>query len=307
MNILIATHGRPELLERTLDSLIAARRPPTLRQVLIVENGQPAGVRDVCRAREGSLPLRYLHVREGNKSKALNVGLDALDPGLVHFLDDDVRVGPEGLAAYADAAARYGPGHHFGGPVHVDRDDEPPELIRSYLPGSASGWSQGDEEHFYDRPYFIGSNWAADRDDVIAVGGFAEHLGPGNASGALGDEMELQQRLLTAGNRGVYLPAAPVWHHVTDDVWSVEWVCKRKYRTGVTESLLGLNQEGQGPLIGGARLGHWWGCTIYGLRALLARAFRLYPRRGVDAEVRFNTNWGAVVGSRLARESRQER
>jgi hypothetical protein len=269
--------------------------------VLVVENGERTGAEDVCAARTGRLPLDYLHVPVGNKSKALNVGVEALEPGLIHFVDDDVRVAPGGPEAYADAAGRYGPGHHFGGPVHVDRDDEPPELIRTYLPWSAVGWYHGEEEQIYDRPYFIGSNWAAYRDEVLAVGGYAEHLGPGVESGALGDEMELQHRLLDTGNHGVYLPAAPVWHHVDDGEWTIEWVRNRLYRMGVTESLLGLNQEGRGPLIAGARWGHWKECGVSGLKALIARLLRLYPPRGVDAEMRFYAAWGAVVGSRLAR------
>ncbi|MEJ2504624.1 MAG: glycosyltransferase family A protein, partial [Gemmatimonadota bacterium] len=125
-DVLIATHGRARLLARTLDSLIEAELPSTMRRVLVVENGPPSGAEDVCRARADRLPLDYMHVAEGNKSRALNTGVQALEPGLIYFVDDDVRVSPHGPEAYVDAAARYGPGHHFGGPVHVDRDDEPP-------------------------------------------------------------------------------------------------------------------------------------------------------------------------------------
>lgn len=298
LDILIATHGRSDQLALTLDGIADNLPPGGVRQVVVVENGGRAGAETICAERQHRLPLRYLFVPHAAKARALNEGLRILEPGLVCFFDDDVKLCSSTLAAYAEAAARYGRHHHFGGPVRVDRADAPPALLVPYLPASARGFDQGETEKYYDRPWFIGSNWAAFRDDVIAAGGFSEHLGPGAPGGALGDETDLQIRLREAGHHGIYLPQAVVLHHVPDEVWTLPWVRKRQYRRGVTLSLMG--EAGGGRRIAGAPLERWRDCVRYGLRAVAARVIGIYPRRGVDADMKFSESWGAVVGSRLA-------
>ena len=56
------------------------------------------------RAAPASLDARYLFESAGNKSKALNTALAQIGEGLVVFLDDDIRVGPDLLEVYAEAA-----------------------------------------------------------------------------------------------------------------------------------------------------------------------------------------------------------
>ncbi len=57
------------------------------------------------------LKLRYLYLAHGNKSAALNAAMETLGDCLIFFTDDDVRVDPGVLTAYAEAAAARGPGH----------------------------------------------------------------------------------------------------------------------------------------------------------------------------------------------------
>ena len=118
--VVIATCGRPELLRRTLLSLAATRRSEEVQAVLVVENGGALGAREVAEQLRDRLPIRYLLLEDGNKSRALNVALDQTSAELVYFLDDDVVLDPGAVEAYLDAAARYGVGHHFSGPLEAD-------------------------------------------------------------------------------------------------------------------------------------------------------------------------------------------
>lgn len=237
-SILIATCGRPDSLVRTLHAIQSSDVPSSCREILVVENGGEQGAAEVCAASAGPLAVRHLYVAEARKSRALNRGLEAARTPAIVFFDDDVRVSRTCLTSYAGALARFGPGHFFGGPVLPDFECEPPAWMRDWLPPSVAGWNPGSEERYYDRPYFIGSNWASWREEMLGAGGFAEFLGPGNPSGALGDETELQARLLESGSRGVYLPGAPVHHAVKSDVCSLEWIRERRRRMGVTRALI---------------------------------------------------------------------
>ena len=241
--VVIATHRRSTLLRRTLESLAAPRRPEMLREVLVVENGGAHGARTIVEAFAGRLPVRYLLLEDGNKCRALNLGLAEASSELICFFDDDVRLAESIVETYADAGLRYGRGHHFSGPLVAEWETPPPDWLLPWLPPSARGWDKGEDECFYDEPHFIGSNWAAFREDVLAVGGFDERIGPGSPTGAIGDERDLQERLLAAGGRGVYLPDARVWHHVPTGRIDFEWTRHRQYVTGFTCGLMGWPLE----------------------------------------------------------------
>jgi GT2 family glycosyltransferase len=298
--VVIATSRREQLLRRTLESLAAARRPvpDTLREVLVVENGAESGARDVVAAFADRLPLRYLFAPEGNKCRALNLALARTTADLIYFLDDDVRIDVGALEAYADAAGRYGPGHHFSGPLVAAWEVEPPAWLKGYLPPSATGWYHGDVEKYYDLPHFIGSNWAAFRADMLAVGGFSEDIGPGTPSGAIGDESELQQRMLDAGGRGVYLPAARIWHHVPQSDCDFQWARQRQHRMGVTYGFLGWPPD-WGPIPSGLRGGVHM--AIMMTKIAIARALRWSDERRVHVEMTAAHARGYLRGRRLAR------
>ena len=70
----------------------------------------------------------------------------------------------------------------------------------------------GGAETDFDRPDFLGFNWAASASDLIRMGGFNEERGPGTVS--RGQETDMQERMLKDGMRGRYLPDALVWHYV---------------------------------------------------------------------------------------------
>lgn len=241
--VLIPTHGRAPLLERTLRSVAGAARPDGFRGVWVVENGSPSGADEVVRrvaADAPALGVRYLHHEGANKSAALNSALAHVedDDALLVLLDDDVRVDPGVLTAYAEAA-RHSPRAYFGGPVSCDYEEAPPDWLRPSLPHSARGYELDDRGVMTDE--YLGFNWAAYARDLEAVGGFDSRVGPGSPTGARGQETEMQGRLRAAGVGPVDVPAARVWHYVPKERSSVRWLLRRSKAmgrsVGATESL----------------------------------------------------------------------
>ena len=225
--VLIPTHGRAPLLGRTLASLAGCTLPESYVETVVVENGSKAGAEAICRQADPHLRVRYMHVEKANKSHALNEALKALpDEALVVYLDDDVRLDPRVLDAYARAAKGRTEGQFYGGPVEVDYEVCPIDWIQPYLPPSARGWQMEDG----DEPNFLGANWAAFVGDVSKVGGFDPLRGPGTHS--VGQEHEMQWRLRASGVEPVYLPDALVWHYVPKDRCSAEWLLSRSIRIG---------------------------------------------------------------------------
>ena len=235
--VIIPTHNRKDLLERTIDSVIACNCPQDLSlRMLVIENGGQFGVEDLISAKVSWLPIEYRYLENGNKSAALNSVLDDLDDSLVIFLDDDVRVCSDMLIHYAEALAHNPEGYFFGGPMLIDYDTPPPEWLIDYLPVSVKGWCP--ETYVPAHPgvlWFMGCNWAAFVRDIKRAGGFDPKLGPG--SPGTGQETAMQQALVATGVKPVYVPGAVVWHYVPESRCSVEWAIERAFKNGFSDGL----------------------------------------------------------------------
>jgi glycosyltransferase involved in cell wall biosynthesis len=230
LTVLIPTHGRPTLLERTLASLTECTLPDSYRELVVIENGSRTEAEQIVADLPERINARYMHRERGNKSYALNEALATIADGLVVFFDDDVQVSSEVLTAYAEAADMHGPGHFFGGPVEVDCSTDPPAYLTSLFPRSARGY---DLETSRMGDKYIGFNWAAFAQDLKQTGGFDPQFGPGSPSGATGQESDMQHRLIEDDHVGIDVPDALVCHHVPDENVTLRWLLRRHFRGGI--------------------------------------------------------------------------
>jgi len=234
--VLIAAAGKPDLLARTLRSLAACHKPATYRGAVIVENGPRCGIAETVRSFPKGERLHHCYVPDANKSHALNCGLMQLDGSLVIMTDDDVRLCEYSLIAYDEAARGIDRGEFYGGPVLIDAEHGlPPMWLRKFYPLSiAEAWRlQLSKRTVVAGQTFLGTNWAAFADDLKAIGGFDTRLGPGASTFAAGQETEAQRRLLTCGNRAVYVPDAIAWHYLHREFLDPAWVRRRAVRHGL--------------------------------------------------------------------------
>ncbi len=243
--VVIPTHRRLPLLERTLLSLASGRIPGDLERVMVLENGCEEGAADLCRRLASRLPLEYHHRADAGKGRSLQWAIERLQRGFVVFLDDDVRVSGELLEEHASAARRFGRGHFFGGPLEIDyeQDAEPEEWLKPHLPPSATGWRPPSSPPSSDNlALFRGANLGVFAEDVIAVSGLMMEIGPGalmpgTEGNPTGLEDELQRRMLRAGMVPVYLERAVAWHWVPRERCSERWALHRIYRNTVSSVL----------------------------------------------------------------------
>ena len=298
LRVMIATAGRPRLLQRTLDSLAECERPSIYRETIVIENGPPMGARDIVEACPKELAARYVHVERANKSNALNVAMqDVPDPCLIFFSDDDVRFAADILTQYAHAAEECEEGFFYGGPVEVDYEVPPLEWVRPHLPASAVGWEY-DEKCVHDRSVvFLGMNWAAFVGDIRQAGQFDLRFGPGGSSGSIGQEANMQQSLLKVGVRPQYVASARVWHFVPAERCTPRWTLERQFRAGLKQGL--LSERHALSLLGFLR----WRSRIIvkPTVAYLCTRLALSPKTRYAAQARLWFILGVLRGSWLAR------
>ncbi|WP_372720933.1 glycosyltransferase family 2 protein, partial [Immundisolibacter sp.] len=234
--IVIPSYGRPDLLRRTLQSLVDARWPPSFAGVWVVENGPQTGLQALCQEFATRLPLHYVHEPQLGLSAARNAGAKSCQGEVILFLDNDLRVERDALQAYAQAFADYPEAGAFGGPLRPDYEMPPPAWLSGYLPWSVVGVDYGPDNRFMDEARLVGGNhaitWVA-----LTEAGFFDAIGATGTRGGVGEETRLQERILAGGRRLVYVAGAAVWHHVPADNCSPQWALGRVFRHGLTRGV----------------------------------------------------------------------
>lgn len=236
--VIIPTHGRPTLLGRTLESLSKCDIPKGYAETVVIENGPKSGAETVVRdtaIKYPHLKIRYMHVERANKSHALNEAITTVGDSLIVFFDDDVRLEPDTLMAYATAAETQSGASFFGGPVSIDYEQVPPAWLVPLLPRSAQGYELFDRGVMSGE--FLGFNWAARSSDLITAGLFDPDFGPGSPTGATGQESDMQHRLRDLGLRDVGVEGARVWHYVPKNRSTFRWLLRRKYHMGISNGV----------------------------------------------------------------------
>lgn len=269
------------------------------RQTVVVENGPKCDeVEATVREFSESLNTQYRYVEQAGKSLALSLAVDSLGGDLVFFTDDDVRVEPHTLSAYAAAATGISTGVFFGGPTRTDYEHEPQPWLLNYLPKSAQPWQlKNCPTGRVSKPEFLGFNWAAFAQDIRKVGSFDPNRGPGASNKfTTGDETDLQRRLLSAGLIGKYVELATVWHYIPAERCSLEWAIDRNYRHGIEK---GNKSAADAPLVLGYPLWIMRRWCKSALRQTVMSAVGTKRARFVAAH-KHSYNRGMIRGVQLA-------
>lgn len=205
LTIAIPTFGREEVLLSTLAQLVALPGAPRL-ELLVVDQtpSHEAATEEALRSWERSGAIRRLMLQPPSLTAARNAALRSARADVVLFLDDDMVVpahlAQEHLRLFADPSVAAVTGEVFN---CLDWR-RPPPLDR---PREGTRAHSGVAEEC-DARNISGGNHSVRRSVALAVGGYDEQF----VASALGEDLDFSQRLLTAGHRIRYNPAAWIIH-----------------------------------------------------------------------------------------------
>lgn len=260
LTVLICTHDRAALLQKTLASLDASARPPQREvELLVVANACRDGTQAMLRQRseeaagERRLPLRWLDEPTPGKSHALNCGMDALRSEWVAVVDDDQRVSPDFLVRVAEAIAVHPQASLLCGRIVPDWNGSEPAWVhdegryRIYpLPIPRQDFGDSPRELSTDGPIPGGGNHIIRADVLQRVGPFSTALGPQGHDLGGGEDTEFVLRALRAGERLWYAPEIVQYHHVDLDRLALPYLMRKAYqRSASAIALRGADAAGK--------------------------------------------------------------
>ncbi|MEW8977732.1 MAG: glycosyltransferase [Symbiobacterium sp.] len=227
-SVIIPVYEHAERLRLTLASLAAQRCDWAQVEVIVVDDGSTEDIAAVARA--ARLPVRYHCRPHAGRAATRNAGVELARADLLLFVDADLWLPPDFVAAHLEVHRRGEADLAIGRLRHIAAENFPAvrDLLEAGAPASALEPLTREEDYLrlleavylHERrrrlmPWIscLFSNTSVRRDLIEAVGGFDESF-----SGWGLEDIELGWRLFRAGARFTYLPHVTSFHldHAAD-------------------------------------------------------------------------------------------
>lgn len=217
VSVVVCTRDRSTSLARCLASLAALDADEIPEHEVVVVDSAPSD--DAARQVAAAFPCRYVREERPGLDRARNRGIAEARHAIVAFTDDDVEVEPGWLAALAASFADPEIDGVTGRVLPAALDTPAQRLFEA-----AGGMDKGPRPRLFDpaalpplarirvQDVGVGASMAFRRAALAEVGGFDPGLDRGTPAAGAGD-LDLFHRLLAAGRRIRYEPAARLRHY----------------------------------------------------------------------------------------------
>ena len=242
LSVIIPTRNHAQLVSDLLDTLAVQVTVAFRWEVLVIDNGSTDQTAHIAKEKISSLPIeiRYIYEpRPGLHNGRHRGALDARGSYLA-YLDDDVLLTPTWIHGVDQLIARQA--EAVVGRILPKWETRPPAWLTTMIRKSGySGYlsllDRGSSGGYIDPVFVYGDNFFMPAQIVFELGGFHPDSMPEGQLRYRGDgEYALMMRFKGAGLRAWYDPVATVYHRVPRHRMNIDYLCKRSYAQGISDS-----------------------------------------------------------------------
>lgn len=213
IDVVLPTYNRCDLLQKAIDSLLAAVVPEGVEaRLVVVDNNSRDGTKLLVTEYVTRYPGRIHYLFEGKQGRhhALNAAIEQSSANVVAFFDDDELVERNWLVViaqnFADPEVDY-----IGGEMRPDWQEAAPDWLPSSYTGVLGIVNNGDQRRQYGSPGFVamltGGNNAIRRSVL-------QRCGPYSPEFMYAEDRYMYMQLERIGAVGFYDPELVVLHYV---------------------------------------------------------------------------------------------
>jgi len=254
ISIIVCTYNRVELLEKTLESLLAMKEPAADYEILVVDNNSTDGTRDAVYSKisQERASLSYIRERNAGLHNVRHRGAIEARGDIICYQDDDQMVDKLWLEAVVETFNTTD-ADLVGGKILPVYEVEPPQWIKQFVGVTDQGVRMGqlglidlgNEIKRIDPSYVWGGNYSIRKDVLFECGGFHPDSMPSNLIKYRGDgETALSAAIKEKGYKAYYNPKACVYHYIPKERLTVEYFCKRMFCQGISDSFTQIRKDG---------------------------------------------------------------
>ncbi len=241
LSVIIPTRNRAQCLANLLDSLARQEPVPFEWEVIVVDNASTDDTAAVTRQKNQALliSIRYVLEPRPGLHQGRHRGAREARGEYLGYLDDDTIVAPtwvQGVELLAQGTA-----DAIAGRIVPRWEAEPPDWLLAQIKDGVNGPLTLLDLGLVARPIQPSQVWGAGffipRKLVFELGGFHPDSMPAELLRYRGDgETALMRKFKAAGLNAWYDPRATVYHVIGAERLTVEYLCKRAYNQGVSDS-----------------------------------------------------------------------
>ncbi|MCK5174086.1 MAG: sulfotransferase [Planctomycetes bacterium] len=247
VSVIIPTHNRCSLLEKTIGSLVNQDFEASHYEILVIDNGSTDATRQVAEdaiAANREHNIRYIFEPEPGLLSGRHRGAIESKGDILVFIDDDIKAVEGWLSAIAGAFDDQAV-HLVGGASLPEFEADPPRWMLNYWhkePGRITCGSlslivlETDVEVEIDPNYVWGLNFSIRKKTLFELGGFHPDCIPKALQHFQGDgETGLASKIKAKGYKAIYAPGATVYHCIPKERMTVDYFKRRFFYQGVCD------------------------------------------------------------------------
>jgi GT2 family glycosyltransferase len=218
--LVICTRDRPDLLDETLETIMAGDRLPA--EILVIDQSRERHQQLAAEPLRSGCQIRYRQLPPLGLGAGRNAGIEHASGNVVAFTDDDVSVPSGWFGTLVERLLGTDKRTMVTGPL-LPTEPLAPGGFQLAVRTDATG-------AVYLKPgprdVLVAANMAAHRATFQMVGPFEVRLGPGTKYPGGGEDNEFCLRLLRAGCAIHYRPEAAVYHRAWrpgSDYFPMRW------------------------------------------------------------------------------------
>lgn len=217
-SIIIPTYNRPEKLRQCLEAISRLDYPKSRFEVIVVDDGSPAGVDTVAEAFAAQLEIRYVRQSNAGPAAARNTGSAKARGRYLAFTDDDCQPASDWLSVLQSGLDNT-PDSMVGGRTVNLLADNQFAAASQLIVDIVYRFYNADPER---ARFFASNNMAMPAVLLTQIGGFQPAF-------RTSEDRELCDRWLHNGYRMIYNPEALIYH--AHDLTLLEY-CKQHFNYG---------------------------------------------------------------------------
>jgi glucosyl-dolichyl phosphate glucuronosyltransferase len=245
LSVIVPTRNRASLLARLLRSLRDQTLAPAEFEILVVDSGSADNTREIAAQAQVELKnVRYFFIAVPGLHAARHLGMEKAASQVLVYADDDIRAAPTWLESVSESFTDPQVAL-VGGRILPEFETVPPPWVDDLWRENA--WGRflslyslsdcGESRKNIDPTYVWGCNFSIRKEWLSRLGGFHPDAMPEHLLRFRCDcELGIARRIRELNLKAEYNPGALVFHFLSKERLSLEYLYARSYNQGISNS-----------------------------------------------------------------------